>query len=197
MPHMEPSHFVASAIPNGFSWTLTTRLGDMLLDVESRYGPRDKTWTVLGVQLVPDIPSLWFPGDASERQVVINLNQMTASTSVALASFQLAHEVVHLLSPVRGGTNVLEEGVATVFAEEYMAKHFVHHPVQTANDSYIQAAAAVRKMLANAPDAVKALRVVQPSFVAMTQATFRQAGLPTPPALVSKLLENFERGPSA
>ena len=34
----------------GFLWTLTTRLGKLLFDAEQQFGPRDPSWTILGIE---------------------------------------------------------------------------------------------------------------------------------------------------
>lgn len=34
---------------NGYTYTLTSRIGDMLYEAESLFDDRDKTWTILGV----------------------------------------------------------------------------------------------------------------------------------------------------
>src|SRR5437763_957372 len=108
--------------PNGVnSYTLTTRLGQMLREAEARYGPRDQSFTILGVEFFVNGPLIWFPDDP--KHVVVQL----AAPSLAepqRAYYQLAQEIVHLLDPCVGMANNLEEGIATDFAAFVLNKHF-------------------------------------------------------------------------
>jgi len=147
-----------------FSWTVASRMGHILSFVESRYGPRDHGWTLLGVEFtVRDTPQVWYPTfDGIGESVIVQLTQ-SAATNERQALFQLAHEVVHLLSPAGPGAraSVLEEGLATYTSLEYLAA--IDMPVSPA---YIDAAryqAAYRSVarLARRPDfanGIKALR---------------------------------------
>ena len=49
---------VADPLPagNGYTWTLASRLGEMLKLAEERYGPRDAGYTILGVEFADDGP---------------------------------------------------------------------------------------------------------------------------------------------
>jgi hypothetical protein len=96
------------ATDDGYTWTLTTRLGAMLRELEQRYGPRDREWTPLGIEFGLDGPMIWFPGNC--RNVSIMLS-MAAVEDTNQALFELAQEVIHLLSPqgLRGAP-VIERG---------------------------------------------------------------------------------------
>ena len=37
----------------GYTWTLASRLGDMLHMAEELFGPRDPSYTVLGIEIGP------------------------------------------------------------------------------------------------------------------------------------------------
>jgi hypothetical protein len=43
---------VSEPIPNGGTYTLTTRLGHFLCEAEELAGPRDPSWTILGVEFL-------------------------------------------------------------------------------------------------------------------------------------------------
>ena len=60
--------------------------------------------------------------------------------------YELAHETVHLLNPVEGYTNWLEEGVAEAFAVE-MSRILTTHPITTdaSYPAYVEALALVRR----------------------------------------------------
>ena len=171
-----------------YAWTLTTRLGDMIAEVEKRYGPRDLSWTVLGIEFTPTGPNLWYPGDRKHIAIQLCSN---ALQDWGLACYQLAHESVHLLSPTgQKIAPVLEEGLATVFSEDYVWQNFQRAGL-TNGSLYVEPAALVRKLLSIAPDAIPRLRAIQPSFTEMNEATFAEAGLDAPQSLITELLAPF------
>ena len=188
---MLDTHFIATVVPpSGYTWTLVSRLGEMLAEAESLYGPRDLDWTPIGVEFGPGTPQLWYPG--GRRNIAIQL-ALNALNDNAVACYQLAHECVHLLAPT--GTAVapvIEEGVATVFSEDYVCREF---KLQGLTDwpSYVEAAMMVRQLLTLDSRAIKRLRAVEPSFVKMTSATFTAAGLAVPAPLVNALVAPFIR----
>ncbi len=116
---------LGTSFPGGYTWTLTTRLGQALKMAEELYGRRDHGWTLLGVEFSDNgQPQVWYPGSGEGRSnVVIQLTE-GAAKDYTVAMFQLAHEVVHVLSPngTRGAT-VLEEGLASYFSLLYVKKH--------------------------------------------------------------------------
>lgn len=146
--------FVTTAHPSN-QWTWTTRLGWLLHRAEALYGPRDKEWTILGIEFGGSIPMVWYPNDYP-KAVAVRLSE-TMKASPASAFSELAHEVVHLLSPIGSASaNNFEEGLATAFAEDQCAAMGVPPATQIA--SYAGAAAAVRRLLAILPNGVKSLR---------------------------------------
>lgn len=112
--------FVAQRTDGGWTYTLTSILGSLLAEAENRYGERDRAYTILGVEFGGEIPNTWYPGDRKQVSVKLSLE---ARDRPHQAVFQLAHEVIHLLSPTgKTGTNVFEEGLATLFADEMAPK---------------------------------------------------------------------------
>lgn len=107
-----------------FTWTLASRMGHVLRFVESRFGQRDMSWTLLGVEFTSQpAPQVWYPTfDGISDTVIIQLSK-SAATDETRALFQLSHEVVHLLSPAGPGAraSVLEEGLATYVSLDYLA----------------------------------------------------------------------------
>lgn len=63
--------------------------------------------------------------------------------------FELAHETIHLLNPIIGFTNYLEEGVAVAFSID-MSKNETVHPMSPNNQFYLKALELVSKL----PDGV-------------------------------------------
>ncbi|NVZ16692.1 MULTISPECIES: hypothetical protein [Pseudomonas] len=188
---MELSHFCNYVTPQGDNtWTLATRLANMLYKAEQLYGPRDLSWTVVGVEFGTDIPSIWFPQPG--KNVAIRLTT-SALDSKETAYYELAHECIHLLSPAgRVVVPVIEEGLATVFSEDYYEEVF-QQKATTRMPSYAKAAALVRDLLSIAPDAILRIRSVQPAFTLITEKTFLDAGLSVPRALIDELLLPFQR----
>lgn len=152
--------FVCSELPDGWTWTLTSRLGRLLATAEERYGPRDKSYTPLGVEFGGDGPGLWYPGNRGN--VSIRLGR-SAADDPSQAFFQLAHEVIHLLAP-SGGMHapVFEEGLATAFADEQASAH--RSSWRSAAPDYLAAKALVVRLLTKNPDAVRDIRTNEPSF---------------------------------
>lgn len=190
---MLDSHYIAASRSenDGYTWTLVSRLGAMLSEIEGLYGRRDMSWTPIGVEFGPECPQLWFPGNCKHIAIQLAPN---ARWDNVLACYQLAHECVHLLAPDgHSGAPVLEEGLATVFAEDFVARNFNRSGL-TQLQSYVDAASKVRQLLALDPEAIKSLRNVEPCFKKMTASTFGMAGLNFgPEGLVKDLLVPFHR----
>lgn len=122
MVNISEDIIIAKTCPPGsgytYTFTHTSRLGQMLEMAEQQFGPRDKTFTILGWEFREGIPHIWFPGNM--KNVIIQIDSKCMNNPNQLL-FQMAHECVHLLSPVVEA-NVLEEGLATLFSKEYMTK---------------------------------------------------------------------------
>ena len=177
----------------GFTWTLTTRLGDALSDAETLFGARDKSWTILGCQYCKgDMqPENWYPGYPKRKDIVINLSAK-ANEDVDIALFQLSHEVVHTLSPKVGvEANVLEEGVAVWFSVRYVKKATGKDATKWLSKNYRYAYDAVKELMRNDIEAVKKLRKIQPCFKLMTEEAFRKAGVDVSPNDLQVLLRKW------
>jgi hypothetical protein len=71
--------------------------------------------------------------------------------------YELAHETVHLLNPVLGNTNYLEEGVAVAFSIE-MSESETNHPMTTEDPIYLEAYRLVKLLPNNMYESVKMIR---------------------------------------
>lgn len=141
-----------------WTYTLTTLLGDWLEQAEQQFGPRDRSWTILGIEVGGLRPGVWFPkySDAS-RCVVISLSNMCQSNEEQ-ARFELSQEIVHLLAPNGGGEALnIEEGVATLFANKV-------GPRPVTAPSYVKVLGYVQELLKIDPDAIRKLREKKPRF---------------------------------
>jgi len=112
------NQILAKETNSGFTWTLTSRLGEILHNAEKRYGERDKSWTILGIEFSNlNQPEIWYPALSEGRKHVIVQLTKKASQDKKSALYQLSHEVIHLLSPAgKDGSTVFEEGLAVYFA---------------------------------------------------------------------------------
>ncbi len=138
-----------------YTFTLASRLGQMLDIAEQRFGPRDKSFTILGFEFREGMPQIWFPG--GRKRVIVQLDA-SSMNDPNLPLFQMAHQSVHLLTPVlSANASVLEEGLATYFSKEYMAAH-LGSVWLTGDQKYDHAEVLARKLLLFNADAIKALR---------------------------------------
>lgn len=162
----------------------------MLADVEARYGPRDRSYTVLGIEFGPGNPQLWYPGNRDHIVVQLDAN---ALDNRDLALFQLAHECVHLLAPTGSAiAPVLEEGLATVYSEDYVRRE-TGRSVSPDVPSYAHAALLVRRLLQIDSTAIRKLRVLEPSFVRMTPTHIQAVVTGVDAALANDLVAPFDR----
>lgn len=162
------TEILAKQWQHGYTWTLTSRLGELLDKAERLMGERDKAWTVLGVEFsTTPYPQTWYPGIQENRKdIIIQLTQSSANDKKR-ALFQLAHEVIHLLSPTGKPqtSTVLEEGIATYFSIHVMqSMGFDITPSYISDVAYEDAYARVKTLIdshRNAFDGIKTLRSSQ------------------------------------
>jgi hypothetical protein len=158
------SQILAKRTDVGFTWTVVSRLSDILDNAEQRYGKRDQSWTLLGVEFTNlDQPEIWYPFISKNRKHLIIQLTKNASKNEKEALFQLSHEVIHLLSPAgKEGSTVFEEGLATYFSIANMKtlnydidEHYI------AEKKYKQAYKLIDNLYKNFPnteDRIKTLR---------------------------------------
>ena len=150
---------ITSKTPDGYSLTLTTRLGKMLNRAQADYGPRDESYTILGIEFENNAPQIWYPGNC--KHIAIQLTPDTITNQIQ-GCYQLAHECIHLLSPSGGyRTNILEEGLATYFAHQYVEKEFDFPMPAAIPIAYETARQLVHKLLEFDANAVKKIRKSQ------------------------------------
>lgn len=114
---------------------LPLRLRQMLDMAEELFGARDESFSVTGIAFWEGIPTIDFPQGYEAKEIDIWLQIVLRDDmdlAMRRARYQLAHETVHLLSPVlREKATYLEEGVACYFAEYYVKRVWSDcwHPV--------------------------------------------------------------------
>ncbi len=175
----------------GYTWTITSQLGHMLQDAEKLYGERDSSYTILGVEVSDDtVSQIWFPGNCKHIAVQITENCLN---DLSQAVFQVAHEVIHLLSPVKfGETTVLEEGLATLFSIEYPRDNSFGDKVPLSGKNYMTAYTSVQKLLQIDPLIIKKMRESEPTISKIDAALITVTNSNVPPDLAIKLTEQFE-----
>ena len=147
--------------------TLPEYASQFLADIEHRFGQRDQSFMLVGIDIdrtQGKLPHLWFPdtgiaqadAERRSRHVVIRLGPY-ALTNPARARWQLAHECFHLLDPwnerVDGRpANWLEEGLAAWYQNSCVPEAEHHEGL------YSEAEDLVRPLMDELPNAVKRIR---------------------------------------
>jgi hypothetical protein len=168
---------------------LTSKLGKYLREAEHRYGQRDLEWTILGIEFYGKTPHVWYPDN--EKLISIILTE-AAALDPNEALFQLAHEVVHLLTPVRATpTNVFEEGLATLFAHEMSARDQLGK--SSGQASYLAAEKTLKEFLAAYPNGIQQVRQTKKPFFDLTDGDILGACPNVSSALAKTLTEKFAR----
>jgi len=145
---------------------LTKELSKIMEEVEHLYGPRDRSYKLLE----PLITECSYPNTRIYRPLGMIRIYLTMECKRAryIASYQLAHEAVHTLSPVPMGfaSTILEEGVAEFFAYRYVNR--VHGLTLEVGDSrYDSALRASARLLAENEFVIKELRLREPIIAKM------------------------------
>lgn len=163
---------IAQTLPHGYTWTLASRLGDMLTFAEELFGARNKQFTILGIEFNDSGPRIWYP--KSKENIVIQLS-LEALNSETLALYQLAHECIHLLSPSgSANANVLEEGLAVYFSWWYLKEALgLDGKNVTNSDAYKTAGLLVEKLLHLNPEFFLQVRSSHPRFWELHQAQIK------------------------
>lgn len=152
---------------NGYTWTLASLLGNMLHIAEDLFGQRDYSYTILGIEIGPDVPKIWYPGNC--KDIVIQLDS-SAATNMFEACYQMAHETVHLLAPTgKQNANNFEEGVACYFADLYMKEALKNPYPPPSLPSYRRAFELVKPLLDIERFCIRKLRDKEPSFSKITR----------------------------
>jgi hypothetical protein len=182
--------YEAEPIEGGHSWTIISKLGDIINAAETRYGKRDYSYTILGVELTCDpVPKIWYPGNC--RNIIIQITN-NCLNDIDRAVFQTAHEVIHCLGPnKKSRTNVLEEGLATLFAIQYFNENS-HGNLYAEEPEYKNACYLANSFLSIDPDIIKKLREVEPTISLITKEMIVDINPDIQQELIEKLLEPFQ-----
>lgn len=154
--------FLLAASDRSYEQTLMQELLRIFEEAERLFGPRDASFQ-LSIPRITDC--------ANARSFIFRPLRMTriylsrnSRTKPWLASVELAHEAIHVLSPVGlgGSLTILEEGLAEWFAQRYVNR--VHGMVfERGSDPKADAVMrAVSTLLAKNELVIKKLRTRQP-----------------------------------
>ena len=160
------SGFATEPLPSrdGYRYTLTSLLGTLLADAEIMFGPRDMSYTPLGIEFYGDRPFVWYPGDRKHVSIILT-DRARSDTNRAI--FQLAHEVIHLLAPT-GGANapVVEEGLAALYQQRASEKYDLD--MRLVSEPYLAASELTNQLLKRDSGIIKRLRKIEPVFANWT-----------------------------
>jgi hypothetical protein len=169
-------------------WTITTHLGELLLEAEESYGGRVQDWTPIGVELRDGSRSALMPlGDTEKRFIVLN---SCLEYDMGEAVFHVSHEVIHLLGPVKRA-NCLEEGLATFFSlnnsRTISRRDSLRSRLETTDPLYIKALEMYELFVSNGGD-IKALRRKQPYISKATPKLIKECSPRCSQTDIEKLL---------
>lgn len=145
-----------------FEQTLMQELLRIFKEAESLFGPRDASYQLSMPRLTEC---------ASSRTYVVRPLRIAriylsrdSKTKPWLASLELAHEAIHVLSPVtfNSGLTILEEGLAEWFAQRYVTRVHDMSFERGANPKADAVMRAVSTLLAKNESVIKKLRTRQP-----------------------------------
>lgn len=111
--------YLLAASDRSYEQTLMQELLRIFKEAELQFGPRDASYQ-LSIPRITDC--------ASSRTYILRPLRMTriylsrdSRTKPWIASLELAHEAIHILSPIAfgSGPTILEEGLAEYFAQRY------------------------------------------------------------------------------
>jgi hypothetical protein len=181
--------FEAERIDGGYSWTIVSKARNIINTAETRYGKRDYSYTILGIELTQeDCPQIWYPGNC--KDIIIQITKGCLN-NMDKAVFQVAHEAIHCLSPNNGRkTSVLEEGLATLFSTQY-AQENNHGNYQADRPEYIDAYNLVSNFLSIDFDIVKKLREIEPTISLINENLILSINPNIQLNLIQKLLMPF------
>lgn len=133
------------------------RFQTVMADAISEYGPRDTSWNLLGLEVLPEDtnPAVRTSSRAGSNCVLCISRDVNEAEW--LMDWQLAHEVVHLLSPpLLPDATVFEEGVASYNQHRVAAQW--HGRYHVGFRIHQQAFDLVRPLIESHPDGVRNLR---------------------------------------
>jgi hypothetical protein len=152
----EAKYFVG-ATDRSYEQSLMDELVKIVDEAELLFGPRDRSYELLAPRISECRCA--HPYIHPFRKIRIYLT--SHCTTRHIASYQLAHETVHILSPTPCWATVLEEGLATYFSHRYMQRVYGLQ-FQAPNRRYDAALRAVTPLMTKNEFVIRELRARQP-----------------------------------
>ena len=163
---------------------------ELLSEAESVLGPRDAWKKILPPQFADDGPYIRNTLNLDGALVTLSRNAELYWPTVV---FEMAHETVHLLDPIPGNTNNLEEGVAVAFSLKVQESYSV--AIQTPSMASYLFALHLVHMLSPAPlEAAKLLREQVGPLSSVTEIHLIELFPDVERSALRKLAEPFVRG---
>lgn len=173
---------------------------EMILRIaEKGYGPQIPDFRIRGVKFEPgiEIPQIRIEG----KDVIVLIDEKNRTECDRLC-YQLAHEAIHLLSPVsRAEVSVLEEGLATHFAALFMRTSFrvvsgcpnsKRCWDESGEEKFERAHALYRELDGFDSQAVMKLREIQPIISQLTPTSILSLFAKLSQHTVGELCKSFE-----
>jgi hypothetical protein len=154
--------FLLTASDRSYEQKLLQELLRIFKEAELLFGPRDASFQLSAPRITECTTSRSFVFRPL-RVARIYLSR-DSRTNPSLASLELAHEAVHVLSPVSfgAGLTILEEGLAEWFAQRYAGRVHGLTFERGANPKADAVMQAVSTLLAKNQSVIKQLRTRQP-----------------------------------
>ncbi len=173
--------------------SLAIQMSEIMTEIEELFGPRDRSFTFVGFEFLPGRPHIFYPASGNNH-VLIRLT-MAASEFWNTAVHELAHECVHLLSPVIGTpANNLEEGVATWYAFDFYRRVTNLDPGEIPAD-YKAAYEAISSLFGyseQGPKIIRQLREEEPRFYAIAADSILRFAPNLPKTLADFLVRKWD-----
>lgn len=166
---------------------LKQELLEILEEAEFLFGPRDPSIELLE----PRISEKSYGQGYGGRKIRIYLTSRSKNEPW-VASYELSHEAIHMLSPVSWGqATVLEEGLATYFSFKYVNRVHGIQLTTTGRRKYDAAQRGVSSLLSENQFLIKELRVHQPVISKIDEKLMIEVGN-VEPSLAKFLCSDFE-----
>lgn len=167
---------------------LMDELLKIIEEAEFLFGPRDRSYELLEPRITERAFGQGY--EVSPRKIRIYLTSQSKTRSAA--SYELAHEAIHMLSPVYWGeATMLEEGLGTYFSHKYVKREYgIDYDGVIYPHNHGPALRAVSTLLAQNEFLIKELRVHQPKISKIDKTLLVEMGVE--PDLASILSADFE-----
>lgn len=145
------------ATDRAYEQSLMDELLKIVEEAELLFGPRDRSYELLTPRITECCCACAVPYPFRKIRIYLTAGSKTRH----IASYQLAHELIHALGPTQSWATVLEEGLATWFSHGYM-KRVYGLQFTPPNRHYAAAMRAVSTLMAKDKFVIRELRERQP-----------------------------------